>query len=64
MFHNRVDYLWVQQGHDAFRDALHIDQAVLPVSRVVHPVAGARRVIMQGMITALSNRVTKQSDVR
>ena len=64
MFHNRVAYLCVQQGHDAFCDALHIDQAVLPVSRVVHPVTGAQRVIMQGMVTALSNRVTKQADVR
>ena len=64
MFHNRVAYLCVQQGHDAFCDALHLDQAVFPVSRVVHPVTGAQRVIMQGMITALNNSITKQADVR
>ena len=52
MFHNRVAYLWVQQGHDAFCDALHLDQAVIPVSRVLHRDTGAQRVITQGKITA------------
>ena len=64
MFHNRVTDFCVWQGHDACCDALHLDQAVLPVSLVVHPVTGAQRVITQGMITALSNTITKTDDVR
>ena len=64
MFHNRVAYLCVRQDHDAFCDALHNDQTVLPVSRVVHPVTGAQRLITQGMITALSITSTKTDDVR
>ena len=64
MFHNRVAYLWVQQGHDAFCDALHLDQAVFPVSRVLHRDTGAQRVITQGKITApissSSNKLTSK----
>ena len=63
MYQHHVAHLCVWQGHDAFCDALHLDQAVLPVSMVVHPVTGAQRVMTQGKITALRNTVTKQVDV-
>ena len=64
MLHNRVADFCVWQGHDAFCDALHLDQAVLPVSLVVHPVTGAQRVITQGMVTAFCITITKPADVR
>ena len=37
-----------------------LEQAVLPVSLVVHPVTGAQRVITQGSIKALIDRITKK----
>ena len=43
-----------------FCDALHLDQAVLPVSRVVRILTGAQRVITQGKITALIYSITKK----
>ena len=52
-------YICASQGHDAFCDALHLDQAVLPVAVVVHPVTGAQRVITQGKIQALTDSITK-----
>ena len=62
MYQHHVAHLCVWQGHDAFCDALHLDQAALPVSLVVHPVTGAQRVITQGKITApissSSNKLT------
>ena len=53
-------YICAWQGHDAFCDALHIDQAVLPVAVVVHPVTGAQRVITQGEIKARIDSITKK----
>ena len=62
MLHVRVCYVCVWQDHDPFCEALHLDQALLPVSRVVHPDTGANRVIIQGKITApissSSNKLT------
>ena len=60
MFHNRVAYLCVRQGHDAFCDALHLDQAAFPVPLVVHRDTGAQRVITQGKITALLSSSSNQ----
>ena len=60
MFHNRVADLRVWQGHDAFCDAPHLDQAVLPVSVVVHPLTGAQRVITQEKIKAFVDNITKK----